>query len=87
MKILLIPIEMKIRELDSKLLIAMKLLSIFSEWRVVFGYYKKVGDYWRTRNLKNFVLLETGLDKDEERYLNIYKRIVFCYLIIIWRAN
>ena len=45
MRILLIPVEIKIRELDSKLLIVMKLLSISSEWRVVFGYYKKVGDY------------------------------------------
>ena len=81
MKTLFIPLEIKTRELDSKLLIALKLLSLSNDWKVIFGYYKKVGDYWRTKNIKNFVLLETGLDKDEERYLKIYKKNSFAIIL------
>ena len=50
-KILLMPIEILSRELDSRLLISLKLLKKNHNWRIIFGRTDLVGDYWRNKKI------------------------------------
>ena len=60
-KILLMPIEILSRELDSRLLISLKLLKKNHNWRIIFGRTDLVGDYWRNKKSKNkFVYFAKG---------------------------
>ena len=48
-KKLLLPIEITTRELDSRLLIALRVLQVNPDWEIIFGHTNKVGNYWRNK--------------------------------------
>lgn len=83
MKYLLIPIEIIRRELDSRLLIALRLLLLNSEWEVIIGKTNKVGDFWRTQIKKNqkFIYLSKGMTFSKLFYLNLISKGGFFFLL------
>ena len=79
-KKLIIPLVIKSRELDSRILIAAKLLcSPDNEWEVLIGYSKKLGKYYNQKSTEPFILFEKGISYYIERYIKIinnYGRVV-----------
>ena len=69
-KILILPIEILSRELDSKLYLALKLLSqSINNWEVILGQDQKLAKYWNRGNSKPFVIFANGIENDEHFYI------------------
>ena len=82
-KYLLIPIEIIRRELDSRLLIALRVLLLNPEWEVIIGKTNKVGDFWRTQIKKDqkFIYLSKGMTFSKLFYLNLISKGGFFFLL------
>ncbi len=81
-KILLMPIEILSRELDSRLLISLKLLKKNHNWRIIFGRTDLVGDYWRNKKSKNkFVYFSKGTIYSISYYQKLLSKNGFYFLL------
>ena len=65
----IIPIETKVRELESKILLLSKILSKKKNCSILFGNYKKIFKFV-TSNKMFKICFEKGLSFEKERYLN-----------------
>ena len=82
-KYLLIPIEVISRELDSRVLISLRLLMLNPEWEIIIGKTNKVGDYWRNNSLKGkkFIYLSKGTIYSKLFYINLIKKGGYYFLL------
>lgn len=82
-KYLLIPIEVISRELDSRVLISLRLLMLNPEWEIIIGKTNKVGDYWRNNSLKGkkFIYLSKGTIYSKLFYINLLKNGGYYFLL------
>ena len=73
-KILILPLELLSRELDSKLYLTLKLLSqSINNWEVILGHYQKLAKYWNKGNAKPFVFIANGIENDERFYMKLFQ--------------
>ncbi len=71
-RVLIIPIEITSRELDSRILTIISLLQLNKNWNVYLGISKKVKQYALDNFKNNYVLLENSLNKG--LLLKLYKK-------------
>ena len=72
-KRLLVPLEVKIRELDSKLILILNLLkNSNNDWEIIFGYYKNINQFIeKDKSNIPFILLLKGM----ENYYSFFEKI------------
>ena len=81
-KKLLLPIEITTRELDSRLLIALRVLQVNPDWEIIFGHTNKVGNYWRNKkNSHPFIFVSKGTHYSKLFYMNLIKKGGFYFLL------
>ena len=81
-KKILIPIEIITRDLDSRLLIALRLLQKSRSWEIIFGNGQNVGDYWRNKSDKEpFIFLSKGTSYSKLYYIQLIKKGGFYFLL------
>ena len=67
-----LPVEIIIRELDSKLLLAINLLiNSKNDWEVIIGNVKKMGSYINKKNKIPFIWLDKGVEANQHRLKKI----------------
>ena len=74
-KIILLPVEVKSRELDSKIILSLHLLEKFSDRvEIILGKSREINRFWKSTNLKPFIYFANGLDNDEIFYRDLNKK-------------
>ena len=84
-KVFFIPIETKVRDYESRLLISLKILSLgkAKQIKIFFGERRKLLsllDFEYKKEIKHFVYLALGVDQQVLFYHNLIKKMVFSHL-------
>ncbi len=82
-KYLLLPIEIISRELDSRILIALRLLKLDCKWQIIIGKTNKIGDFWRSKveSDSKFIYLSKGMTFSKLYFINMIKKGGFYFLL------
>ena len=82
-KNLIIPLETKARDLDSRLLIGLKYLSLPDSGKssVLIGYYKEIGSLMLGGDFSPYVFLANGLTRSSIYFERIYKSGGTCMIL------
>ena len=81
-KLLLVPIETLKRELDSRLLLSLKLLKLSKKWKIIFGRVDLVGSYWRNKKNNNkFIYLSKGTVYSKSYYQKLLSKKGYYFLL------
>ena len=84
-KVFFIPIETKVRDYESRLLISLTILSLgkAKQIKIFFGERRKLLsllDFEYKKEIKHFVYLALGVDQQVLFYHNLIKKMVFSHL-------
>jgi len=73
-KYLFVPIEVKTRELDSRLFLSLKLISSSnSHWNCIIGGYKGLNEHWLQGKYSPFIFVASGIEGSEHFFKYLYE--------------